>query len=103
MPAGATDAADLLEVGLGPGTQPIHERLERVPAGSILCLELAQLRLGAAQDELGKRRGVGAQSRAKRLERSGKRGSLGDRVMGMRRRRRPSVPPCSTDPAGRYS
>lgn len=86
MPAGVADAADLVEVGLRTGTEPGHERLECLRVGSILCLELAQLRLRASQDELRKRRGFRAQARAKWLERSGKCGSLGDRVSRVGRR-----------------
>ncbi len=38
MPAGVADAADLLEVGLGTGAEPVHERLQCVRSGAILCL-----------------------------------------------------------------
>ena len=96
MAAGVADAADLLEVGLGTGAEPIHERLECVRMGAILCLELAQLRLGASHDELGERRRVRPQACAKWLERSGQRGSLGDRVPGVGRRHTSSVAPYST-------
>ena len=73
--------------------EPIDERLERLPARAILRFEFAQLRLRASHDELGKRRGVRAQARAKRLERRGERGSLGDRMSRMGRRHRRE---CST-------
>jgi hypothetical protein len=48
MPAGVADAADLVEVGLLTATEPIHKRLECLGLGSILRLELAQLRLRAS-------------------------------------------------------
>lgn len=64
--------------------------------GAILCLVLAQLRLRAPHDDLGERRGVRAQPRAKRPERSGQRGRLGDRVSRKRRRHLPKCRPHST-------
>ena len=103
MPAGVADAADLLEVGLGTGAEPVDERLECVRVGAILCLELAQLRLRASHHELGERRGVRPQACAQRLERSGNRGSLSDRVPGVRRRYESSVAPYSTAVASRRS
>ncbi len=83
MPTGVTDATDLLEVGLRTSAEPVHECLQRMCVGSILCIELAQLRLRAAHDKLGERRSVRAQPSAKRLERRGKRRSLGDRMSRM--------------------
>lgn len=80
------NAVDLLEIGLGARTKAINERLECLSVGTVLGLELPQLGLRASQYELGERRGVCAQTRAKRPERSGKRRSLGDRVAGMRGR-----------------
>ena len=96
MAAGVADAADLVDVGLRTGTEPIHERLECSRMGSILRLEFAELRFRASQDKLRERRGLRAQARAKRFERSRKRRSLGDRMSGVRRRHRASVAPYST-------
>jgi hypothetical protein len=98
MPAGVPDAPDLVEVRLRTGTEPTHERLECLGVGSILRLELAQFRLGAAQHELSERRGFRAEACAQWLERSGERRSLGDRVSRVRRRHSASVAPCSTGP-----
>jgi hypothetical protein len=41
MPAGMADATDLVEVGLRPVAQPVHERRKRLTPRSILCFELA--------------------------------------------------------------
>ena len=85
MSAGVPDAMDLVEIRCRPRAQPISERLEGPSLSAILCLELAELCFGTAQNELGQGRRVGAQPLTKRLECGGERRRLGDRVSRMRR------------------
>ena len=93
MSAGVPDAIYLVEIRRRPRAQPISERLEGPSLSAILCLELAELRFGTTQNELGEGRRVGAKPLTKRLECGGENRSLGDRVSRIRRRH---IAECST-------
>jgi len=71
---------NLVEIRGRPRAQPINERRKGPSLSAILCLELAKLRFGTTQHELGKRRRVGTEPLSKRLERGGEPRRLRDRV-----------------------
>jgi len=80
------DALDLVEIRCRSGAQPVNERLEGSSTRTIVCLEFTKLRLGTSQHELGERRGVGTEPRAKGLQRGSQSRGLGDRMSRMGRR-----------------